>query len=551
MRLRLSSDFAIDTDVYKREGLRFSILAMSGHGKSNAAADLVEDVLDNHGQVIIIEPIPEWHTLKARYNNVVVIGGPYQDLPLEPAFAHEYVLAALEKGISLVVNVSDIEDEADQVKFVSNFLWNLYRLEQKYRRVLFLVLEEADIWAPQNWDAVTKQSLSRVSLIAKHGRKIGVFPILISQRPADLHKSPLSQCNINLFGKFTSPADLSEKTGIMYLVKKLHLPITEEQIMTLESGHFVVSDKSGVNTVAVRKRSCPHGADTPLIEPKPFTADLSRALGGLRDEISKAIAAKKDEESLLKRLEKENAALRRTNEELQEKANIKLSVKEMMEGPSTPKVLRNAPSLGVATPSEKTELEEFRSGRKLAESVRKRLEFLGHVKIDLEKRIKGQEEALRATDNLTMSLRTLLRFQNIYDNIHRVEEKIPTAIPTSIPSGTPAQASSDLVVTETVPEIHHRIERPIVETNESNLEGRVVTLAIHGFFETRKRSSAITAEVTRAYAVQVNGGDLSRALNGLIQKKILQREEASNRGWEYWLYSGAKDRIKEVTFDVE
>lgn len=332
MRLRLSSADAVDTDDYKREGLRISILAMSGHGKSNAAADLVEDVLDNHAQVIIIEPIPEWHTLKARYNNVVVIGGPYQDLPLESAFAHEYVQAALEKGISLVVNVSDIEDDADQIKFVSSFLWNLYRLEQKYRRVLFLVLEEADIWAPQMWDQVSKQSLSRVSLIAKHGRKIGIFPILISQRPADLHKSPLSQCNINLFGRFTSPADLDPKTGLMFLVKKQHLEITEEQIMKLPTGSFVVSDKHCVHTIAVRKRLCPHGADTPLIEPKPFTADLSRALSGLREEILKALEAKKTEDSLVKRQEKEIGLLKQQCRALEEKANIKMSVKEMMEG---------------------------------------------------------------------------------------------------------------------------------------------------------------------------------------------------------------------------
>ena len=332
MKLRLSSDFSVDTDEYKREGLRFSILAMSGHGKSNAAADLIEDVLDNHAQVIIIEPIPEWHTLKARYNDVVVIGGPYQDLPLEPTFAHEYVQAALEKGISLVVNVSDIEDDADQIKFVSNFLWNLYRLEQKYRRVLFLVLEEADIWAPQMWDQVSKQSLSRVSLIAKHGRKIGIFPILISQRPADLHKSPLSQCNINLFGKFTSPADLDPRTGLMFLVKKQHLEITEDQIMKLPTGSFIVAHKGGVDTIQVRKRLCPHGADTPLIEPKPFTADLSRALSGLQEEIAKAIAAKKEEESLIKRQDKEIGQLKTEVKQLQEKANIKLSVKEMMEG---------------------------------------------------------------------------------------------------------------------------------------------------------------------------------------------------------------------------
>ena len=46
LKLRLSEDYVIDTDDYRKEGLRIAILAMSGHGKSNAAADVVEDVLD-------------------------------------------------------------------------------------------------------------------------------------------------------------------------------------------------------------------------------------------------------------------------------------------------------------------------------------------------------------------------------------------------------------------------------------------------------------------------------------------------------------------------
>jgi len=89
MKLRLSEDYVIDTDDYSKEGLRIAILAMSGHGKSNAAADIVEDVLDQKGQAIILEPITEWHTLKAHYNNVVTVGGEFQDLPLEHDFAKE------------------------------------------------------------------------------------------------------------------------------------------------------------------------------------------------------------------------------------------------------------------------------------------------------------------------------------------------------------------------------------------------------------------------------------------------------------------------------
>jgi hypothetical protein len=491
LNLRLSSDFAIDTDDYKREGLRFSILAMSGHGKSNVAADLVEDVLDNHAQVIIIEPIPEWHTLKARYNNVVVIGGPYQDLPLESAFAHEYVVAALEKGISLVVNVSDIEDDADQIKFVSSFLWNLYRLEQKYRRVLFLVLEEADIWAPQMWDQTSKQSLSRVSLIAKHGRKIGIFPILISQRPADLHKSPLSQCNINLFGKFTSPADLDPKTGIMYVVKKLHLDITEEMIMTLDTGHFVVSDKSGVHIIPVRKRLCPHGADTPLIEPKPFTADLSRALGGLRDEIAKAIAAKKDEESVIKRQEKEIGHLKDQVKQLEQKANIKMSVKEMMEG--------NSGALRTVADSE--EMDNLRSAN---EVLQLQLQALDKDKARLEKEVGA---------------------------FGKLKEALSEILPKNVGVTTLNSETIGLQRVVTVVDLEE-IKKHAPKVPTDTVKGKTLALARDGFFNNWKSVGGIQAKLIDEYAFNATEQAINGALKDLVDEHILGMKHTDRNRWK-------------------
>jgi len=510
MKLCLSSDFAIDTDDYVKEGLRIGILAMSGHGKSNAAADVVEDVLDNGAQVIIIEPIPEWHTLKARYDNVVVIGGPYQDLPLEPGFAHEYVQAALEKGISLVVNVSDIEDEADQLRFVARFLWNLYRLEQKYRRVVFLVLEDADTWAPQQWDATSKPSLSRVSLIAKQGRKIGIFPILISQRPADLHKSPLSQCNVILFGKFTSAADLNPRTGIMYLVKKLHLSIEEEQIMNQPLSHFIVHHKAGVETVVVRKRLCPHGADTPLVEAKPFTANVTQALGSLKESIMKAVAAKKEEESTIRRQEKQIADLKEQVKALEKKAEIKLSVKEMLKGDGDAEEL-----------AEKLADAEETIGRQrkhLAESDK----TMG--------RLTGELEELQDLAALKEALRKVLVLVGIAS----------TGGPPGLEPG-----STEIVHTETMPQIEHKVEYPVVETNEKTMLGRVITLASKGFFKEKQKISDISREITRVFAVSVNLKDVNKALTQAVQLKILEREKDSHKAWVYWLVPGAKERIKE------
>jgi hypothetical protein len=477
---------------------------MSGHGKSNAAADLVEDVLEQHGQVIIIEPIPEWHTLKARFNTVVVIGGPYQDLPLEAAFAHEYVKAALEKGISLVVNVSDIEDDADQIKFVSSFLWNLYRLEQKYRRVLFLVLEEADIWAPQMWDQTSKQSLSRVSLIAKHGRKIGIFPILISQRPADLHKSPLSQCNINLFGKFTSPADLDPKTGLMFLVKKQHLQITEDQIMKLPTGSFIISHKAGVDTVAVRKRLCPHGADTPLIEAKPFTADLSQALGNLREEISKAVEAKKGEESIIKRQEKEILQLKGQMKELEAKANIKLSMKEMFEGN------------GVTPQGPGSDPGDIVGLKQTIASLQTRLTVLEGIKKSLEKQVNDQAEELKLYDEFQSVLRRMFP-KGIQPN--------PFLSEGSNPSGAVGlQKVSKVITLEEA-----RLIVPTIRTD--TVKGKILALAQNSFFDAWQSVGDISAKLVDDFRFNTSDQAINGALKELVDEQILGMKHTDRNRW--------------------
>jgi len=466
MKLRLSEDYVIDTDDYRKEGLRIAILAMSGHGKSNAAADVVEDVLDQKGQAIILEPITEWHTLKARYNNVVAVGGEFQDLPLEQDFAREFVHASLENGVNLVVNVSDLEEETKQRKFVADFLWSLYRSEQKYRRVVFLAVEEADTWAPQMWDQTSKQSLARVSLIAKHGRKIGIFPIFITQRPADFHKSPLSQCNVILFGKFTSSADLDPKTGIMYVVKKLHIPIEEKDIISLETGEFVVWDKFGVHRIKVRKRICPHGADTPLVAPVPFAAGVNQTLGSLKESIEKVLAAKKRERSEIERLRAEVETARRENEELRKKADIKIAISEML----------NGERVGKETPGLTAKLQE------LTKSYEDRIAVLEQEKKDKTERILAVEsekaellEKFKAYEHLDNALTTI------------IESKLATHPPTSMP--LPSGAVVGLQTVTTVVDVPAAEKR--VTISEDTVKGKVFALAKKGFFDGWKSAAEV------------------------------------------------------------
>jgi uncharacterized protein len=72
---------------------------------------------------------------------------------------------------------------------------------------LHLVLDEADLWAPQRpikgWEGL----LGHIEEIVRRGRVRGFIPWLITQRPAVLHKDVLSQADIIIAMKLTANQD--------------------------------------------------------------------------------------------------------------------------------------------------------------------------------------------------------------------------------------------------------------------------------------------------------------------------------------------------------
>ena len=181
--------------------------------------------------------------------------------------------------------------------------------------------------------------------------------------------------------------------------------------------------------------------------------------------------------------------------------------------------------------------------------MQQRLKFLGDAKFALEKRLNEKDEELKLYADLQSVLRRILNFQNFYDNINKVEE-LAKKLPIALPSGSqPIEGPAAVIATETIPEIQHRIENPIVQTSEATRDGQLITLAYHGYFDQKRRLSEIGKEMNRCYLFSVShlGRDLPPFLEHLITLKSLQREEASGGGWLYWLADGAKDRIKGVS----
>ena len=177
-----------------------AILGRKGSGKTFAAKGLVERLVRRGRRVIVIDPMGIWWGLKLSADGeaaglpVVVIGGSQADIPIANHTAESGAQIArllLATDVSAVVDVADMKRPAN-LAFVAGLLRELYESHDK--QPLWIVLEEADIFAPQtSRGGEEKAVFAEVEILARRGRGRGFRLISITQRPARIHKDVLTQ----------------------------------------------------------------------------------------------------------------------------------------------------------------------------------------------------------------------------------------------------------------------------------------------------------------------------------------------------------------------
>ncbi len=189
---------------------RLAIVGTSGSGKTYAAKGLLERVMEDGGRACVVDPLGVWWGLGKSADGaappfpVVVFGGPHADVPLAPGMSATLGRLVGMQPITCVVDVSDLGSGAARRSFMTAFTEALYEANTE---PLHLVLDEADLWAPQRVQPDGLDLLGRVEEIVRRGRVRGFVPWLVTQRPAVLHKDVLSQADILVSMKLTSSQD--------------------------------------------------------------------------------------------------------------------------------------------------------------------------------------------------------------------------------------------------------------------------------------------------------------------------------------------------------
>lgn len=195
-----------------------AIVGKSGSGKTAAAKHLVERLIDEGRQVCVLDPGGDWWGLRASADGksaglpVAVLGGPQADVPVEPTSGAEVAAFVVEDRVPCVIDVSEWL-KAEQIRFAQKFVETIYRLKRQQPQALHLVLEEADQFAPQKPQGEGTVLLNRISTLVRLGRKRGFRILMISQRPAILHKDVLTQANTLIAMRLVAKQDKDAVDG--------------------------------------------------------------------------------------------------------------------------------------------------------------------------------------------------------------------------------------------------------------------------------------------------------------------------------------------------
>jgi hypothetical protein len=189
---------------------RIAIVGTAGSGKTYAAKGFVERLLDTGARVTIVDPLGVWWGLRASADGsaagypVVVFGGRHADVPITAEMGAALGRMIAREALVCVVDLSELGSNAARRRLMAAFSEALYEVNEE---PLHLVLDEADLWAPQRpikgWEGL----LGHIEEIVRRGRVRGFIPWLITQRPAVVHKDVLSQADILISMKLTASQD--------------------------------------------------------------------------------------------------------------------------------------------------------------------------------------------------------------------------------------------------------------------------------------------------------------------------------------------------------
>jgi len=191
-----------------------AILGLRESGKTNTAVVVVEELLARGDQVVIIDPVNVWWGLRASADGtgpgypIIVMGGPRGDVPLNEHDGGVLADFVVETRASVILSLRHMRKGA-QRRFVTEFCEQVFHRkgEPEYQTPVLVVIDEASQFLPQKVLGDQARMVGAVQDLIRMGRSSGIGVTLIDQRAATVNKDGLSQIELLVAHRHTSPQD--------------------------------------------------------------------------------------------------------------------------------------------------------------------------------------------------------------------------------------------------------------------------------------------------------------------------------------------------------
>ncbi len=193
---------------------RLAFVGMSGSGKTSCAKVIVEHLATAGRRVAVVDPNGIWHGLKTSADGTgpglpfVVFGGRHGDVPLEATAGAAVADLVMDEGLPVILDLSAFEVDADGLRVAGDFISRLRFRQNPDHEPILLVVDEADLIAPQTARKEELASQRALINVAKRSRADGLGLLVITQRPVGLATSILNQMEAVFLLRFAGYNDL-------------------------------------------------------------------------------------------------------------------------------------------------------------------------------------------------------------------------------------------------------------------------------------------------------------------------------------------------------
>jgi hypothetical protein len=243
LMLKLADNLKLPTDEAISQ--KYGFIGRSGSGKSYAAMRLAELFLDAGGQIIALDWVGIWWSLRLAANgkdvgfpNVYIFGGEHADVDLRPESGALMADLVVDKHISVVLDVMHFR-KAERTRFATAFAEQFFHRKKTARTACHLFIEEAQAYLPQMVRGDEARMVGVFEDIGKVGRNYGIGNSLISQRPQAINKDVLNQVEVLLAFQTNGPQERKAIAGWTAENTNAGAAMIQE-LPKLEVGHALV-----------------------------------------------------------------------------------------------------------------------------------------------------------------------------------------------------------------------------------------------------------------------------------------------------------------------